>query len=369
MENKHWLALVDGFTAAPFSPKGWQDALSKLAAATGSRSAQLIGFSSGPAHFFNCVADPERDRIDDCIAYGGGSPDVNPRLLAGLTSSAMRVLTDSDVMSSSKRRRHPFYAEVLPRSGTAFFCATSLIRERNMTVGLAVLRRRREGEIQAEHKRLFGLIAYHARTAFRTHMLLEDQGALLLAGALEAASLSAFLCDSSGHVRAMTPSAEALLTEGRYLDLSHGQLATTLHHFNSTLKHHIALAGNTIPNSVRPRSSAMVVRALDGNHLVLDFMPLPRWDTMLNFEPRVLVLARGRRRPRSDTATLLKIAYALTESEAAIGMLLADGKRPEQIAKIRGSSTGTVRMQVKGIFSKLEVHSQIELVARLRPLL
>lgn len=369
MDDKGWLALVDRFVAAPFTETGWHDALSGLSEATGSRSTQLIGYGSGQAPFFNCMADPEADRFGPFLVAGGGSPDINPRLMVGLNSPELKILTDADVMSPSERKRHPFYAEVLALTGTAFLCATNLLKERDMMVGLAVLRRQQEGEIEPHQHRLFASMALHARAAFQTQLLLENQGAELLAGAMDSLLLTAFVCDRGGYVRAMTPSAEWALSTEKYLTIRRGRLATALVGCNADLSETIARVALGLPGLAEPRAKSILVRDRSGGHLVLDIVPLPHIDSPFNLEPRVLVLARDRQRDRADSVTLLKAAYELTETEAAIALLVAEGRGPERIASERCVSLGTVRIQLKTLYSKMGVHSQVELAAGLRPFL
>jgi DNA-binding NarL/FixJ family response regulator len=61
--------------------------------------------------------------------------------------------------------------------------------------------------------------------------------------------------------------------------------------------------------------------------------------------------------PNPDrTLALLQAAYRLTAAEAAVALSLADGLPPEAIAAARGVSVGTVRVQIRTLFSKLGVH-------------
>lgn len=66
----------------------------------------------------------------------------------------------------------------------------------------------------------------------------------------------------------------------------------------------------------------------------------------------------------------LQLLFGLSKAEARIARLLASGLEPQQIAEHRSVSVGTIRVQMKHIFQKMNVHRQGELIrtiADLRP--
>ena len=65
------------------------------------------------------------------------------------------------------------------------------------------------------------------------------------------------------------------------------------------------------------------------------------------------------------SAAELRQRFGLTEAEAEVARLLAQGVTLDGIAKTRGVSIGTVRLQLKSIFGKTDVHKQGQLVALL----
>ncbi|QCF27594.1 helix-turn-helix transcriptional regulator [Hydrocarboniclastica marina] len=369
MAEASLLDLIDTFNAAPFQKGGWQQALADLASSTQSRAAQLIGFSEGSEPFFDCVTGVDPEWLHLFQTAGGGLPQINPRLGAGLEAPLLQTLTDESIVDRAQRSRHAFYNEVLPLSHTAHFCGTNLIRETDMMVGLAVLRQAHEGEITEPQHRLFSSVAPHVRTAFRTQLLLQDHGVTLLTGSLEALALSAFICDHEGRVQSLTPSAEMLVSGIGPLQLQAGRLRTRYGGAQQPLSEAIHEVASQRGANQRSTSRHLVVREASGLPLAIDIVQVPTLDCPLDFRPRALVLVRKHKHSRETTRQLLTAAFGMTESEAAVALLLADGFHPETIAERRQVSSGTVRMQLKSLYAKCDVHSQIELVARLRPLL
>jgi DNA-binding CsgD family transcriptional regulator len=68
--------------------------------------------------------------------------------------------------------------------------------------------------------------------------------------------------------------------------------------------------------------------------------------------------------PRPAPEVLAKI-FGLTPFEARLGVELAWGKSPEEIAAVTHAKVGTVRRQLASLFSKTNTHRQSELVALL----
>ena len=366
--DDHWLRLVDSLNSAALSTGSWLDALTALAQATGSRSGQLIGLGSPAAVPFNWVSELGSEWAVDFAAHGGGDPQQNPMVRAGATSRALEVVSSAEFVTEKERRRNEFLLWSEREHDLAYICLTPLIKEDPMHVGLAVMRSTKEGEISPRERAVFASIAPHVRAAVRMQMALEHQGALLVAGAMEALALAVFVCDARGKVQALTPSAEALLTEDGALRIRNGKLGAAFPAETQSLLQAIGIASGELTRPGAPNSRMVVVRDRALNPLALDVAPLPRREHAFGFEPRALVIAR-RSQPKLHTAKeLLLTAYALTAAEADVALLLAEGEAPETIAERRGVRVTTVRVQIRSIFAKLGVHRLNELAAKIQSL-
>ena len=54
--------------------------------------------------------------------------------------------------------------------------------------------------------------------------------------------------------------------------------------------------------------------------------------------------------------------YGLTQAESKVAISIANGVNPDQIASINNVAISTIRSQLKAVFQKVGVKSQIELV-------
>lgn len=363
-----WLALADTFTAAALGADTWDNALSGLAQGTGSRIGELIGIGSDNTIPFNFITDLGPEWHDEFLAAGGADPRINPFVRVGSQIPALQVRSSAEIIAPAERKRSYYLADFARRHDMQHVCLTPLIKDHNGLVGLAVIRSGRQGEIEARQHELFTSLAPHMRAAVKTQLALEHQGASIVAGALDTLSLTVFVCDRAGVVRAMTAAAESLLSRGDVLRLRHGVLHGWSTGETRSLTDAVALAAGGLARPAAPLSCTLLLRGKRVAPVVLEILPLPRREFAFGFEPRVLVVVRGAGPEAEHVKGMLQLAYHLTAAEIDIALRLADGQPPETIAAARKASIGTVRTQIRSIYTKLGVHRQTELVSRINQL-
>lgn len=353
-------ATAELFQAAGLGQASWRDALEGLAEVTGSTGAQLIGLGSEATVPFNVMTGVPAETGEAFVAAGGGDPAVNSRVRVGMRAGELVVLDESAFTTATDMRLNPRYAEWIRTWDMHHTCLTNLVVEPDRHAGLALLRSKRQGNVDDDQKRAFAALAVHARSAVRTQMALEGQGAQLLAGALEAVRATAFFCDAAGRVRSMTASAEALLSAGDVLRLNRGVLTTACEADRRGLE--AALAESVAGGA--PTFAVAARRLNSDDRVFIEAAPLPTSSTP-GFGPRALVIVHGLGIDETRIAAAAGSLYGLSAGEAAIAAQLAAGRSPAAIAHERRVSLGTVRTQVRRIYEKIGVTSQLELTARL----
>jgi len=362
--GEDWLTVVDAFQSAALGEVSWESALKDFARATGSRSAQLTGVSGRNSVLFDVFPNVDPS-LHDLYVY---SLPFNPR--PGVLSGAppLKVFADGDFITADELRKDRFYQEIALPSEVPYICMTNLENDDGAFIALAAVRSREEGHITSEQRRVFAHLAPHARAAVRMELALGRRGPELLAGAMEALSIPAFVCDDQGKVRALTHAAESLVTRGRGLELANGTLRAMRPIDAKALREAIgaALAARATPGPAVLRT--VIVRGEEtGAPVILDIFALPSRcvTASARFTPCVLVVARGERGTRAQRAGVLQLAYGMTPAESEVALLLAEGKSVEVIANDRSVAPGTVRQQIKSILHKMGVERQLEIVARL----
>jgi len=365
VNNEHWLAVADLFSAAALDGD-WPTALNAFADACGAERGELIGIGADKAVPFNWMPRFDPAGLDEFVRIDGGDPLINPRVRMGLRAPLLRAWHDVACSTEEELRRNFVYADYCRRHDIPYGSQTNVMRDDSMLIGLATLRSARRGAPLAEDRRAFEALAPQARAAVRMQLALEGRGAHLVAGALEGMNVAAFVCDGSGLVQAQTPEAEAALQRGvirlrgRRLTGGCGREAQDLDAAVSGVAGRRAAPGD-------PTVRTLVVRRADGpaELEVVDVIALPPRPYAFGFEPRALVVVRGPQRGARELAGLLGLAFGLTAAEADVAVRLAEGHTREAIAEERRASLETVRSQIKTVFAKLDVRREAELTARL----
>ena len=175
--------------------------------------------------------------------------------------------------------------------------------------------------------------------------------------ALEALGRACLVVDVGGKVSWLS-AAEALLNRNDGLSLRSGQLCV------STPKQHQLLLeavrrcvaiGKDVSGSAG--DTLLVVRKPPAAPLLITVLPIPGSETS-----EVLLILGDPERQRAVPAKVLRNLYGLTTAEARVALLLAEGYAVEDIAVRLQVKLGTVRNQLKQVFSKTATHRQAQLV-------
>jgi DNA-binding NarL/FixJ family response regulator len=83
----------------------------------------------------------------------------------------------------------PFYQEVLRPYDIPYICMTTVARSQGTFFGLCAVRSHREGPISERQKEIFASLAPHIRSAVRSQIALQGQGAAIVSAAMDALSI------------------------------------------------------------------------------------------------------------------------------------------------------------------------------------
>ncbi len=368
--DEQWLAIADEFYCAAVDHSRWYGALERLAAATGSRTGELITIGHNAVVPINIMTN-----VDPAIHAAAaeariGDPAINPRVRAGMTSPVLKVMAECDFLSPDQHAIHPHYNEFARPWDIPYICLATLERHNDLLIGLAVLRSERDGHINSQQRKVFASLAPQVRAAVRMQIALEGNGAALIRGALDTLSIPAFICGRTGAVQALTAAAEDMLRGEHGLSLRNRFLHAFRDDEDKALNDAIGKAARGFLHPGAPAVTTVNVRCADETKapVVLDVMALPSIALEFSSVPRVVVVARGSRGDDARKAVLLQGVYGLTSAETDIALQLARGQSTEAIAQQRKVAVGTVRAQIKSMLAKLGVSRQMEFVARLNEL-
>jgi len=352
-------ALSETFLQAAVDPGLWHDALDRMAYATGSLRAQLIGIDPHGEMAFNVMtASDEAMLLEFQQVSGLHDVATNFRIASSAAAAPGSLVWEDHYDDVRNETGDSAYAELCEKHGKPFGCQAALAVEDGALVGLALMRSRAEGRTTAEHRTFFAAAAGAAQTALRIQRSIEGRGAALLQGTLELIGTPVLLIDGFGMVAGMTGAAEAFVASHPALDVRKRMLVTA--RASETLALHRAL------RSVLDRKRldvSVLVHSPGSLPLLVTIQALPDVEMGFGIQPRALVTLGGGASKASNTSALLREYYHLTPSEVEVVLQLARGMRRREIAQSRNTSLGTVQQQIKAAFAKTGVHRETELVA------
>jgi DNA-binding CsgD family transcriptional regulator len=343
---------------APFAePEGWSDALALTAEATGSWAAQMIAFSPRTEVLWEWWHNIPGEVIAAFEARMAESPELNPRARVFLRPT-LTVYRDDDLIDADARRRSAIYRELYDPSGAPHAGLVQLAPVPDEArLLLAVLRDERRGPLDAEGVSVLSHLGRAWSTALRTKIRLEDHGAALAVGALDAADFPVILIDRSGRPAATSGAADVALVAATHVRVRQGVLGATDPRSDAELR--VALAA-VLASPARSVGKTVV---LDGpaGALLAEITPLPYRRRPTHRSAVAVMVLKPHVRSRRAATALLQRLHNLSAAEAEIALSIASGLAVSDLADLRGVSVGTLRNQLKAIFDKCAVASQAQL--------
>lgn len=364
LTEKSILKVGDEFSRAAMGEGSWELALNTMSDVLGMRSGQLVAFGKDSLIPLNVMTRKTAEASSEFVEIDGGNPAVNSKVRIGFARPELTVLDEADYDTAGDRIRNPEFASWMDRHDIGYCCVSTLVRTPDTLVGLASLQSADGAALNDEGKRAFGTIATAARNAVLLREAIEDQGLKLVVPALEAARNAALIVDVSGKVKAMTPSAELIVSAQRFGRILGERFvphnANERVHFEARLR--FALQAWSIPQITDGRPCILSSR--DGERIVVEFLPMPP-EHSFNFSAAALVIFKRRGNNSAKRASVAASLFGLTHAETRVTQCMLDGMTPAEIAVRTGASVGTVRNHVHRILSKAGCHSQTSFVALL----
>lgn len=364
MAAQDWIErIIDGIYEAALAPDLWASVLAEAGERVGA-SAGTVFWADGGGYGLRRAAlwnvDPELVAL-----YQRELIFVCPRMKASLAMRAGEVLDDRPLRSAGGAMGREYYA-LFDRLGLGR--VHTLLAESRPDLRLCVnLLAPFSSEPEPETEALLRLMSPHVRRAGAMTLALgELHERADLGDALLERAAATLLLDRAGRVRRLNAPAEAILSRCDGLLLVGGVLRAVRAGDQERLRREIAAALSPSRGEEDPPGAfALVARPSGAPAWAISASRLP---PSACSESALALVTVAETLPRLPVEAL-RHGFGLSPAEAEIAAALARGRSLEEIAVERAAALGTVRSQLKGVFTKLDVSSQAQLVARMASVL
>lgn len=283
-----------------------------------------------------------------------------------------KVITNRDVIDDETYEASYFYKEVIEPIDGHFGLWVSLEGGPGQYCALAVMRGKSRGDYTEEDRELMGELVPHFRQVvrLRSEFLTINTERRIAAAALDHVAVPIFVLDAEARVQYRNDAASDLLHESNGPYIAGGRLCAAVPSETKVMREALRaiLAGDNAPSPEAVGHLLQFTRPTGGAPFFGTLAPL--WDADLapdhvNIQqPLAILFVSDPARPLETPPELLQRLFGLTPAEAQVAALLAAGHSLQAIAEQQSVAVGTVRSQLKTIFSKTGTNRQGELVSR-----
>jgi DNA-binding CsgD family transcriptional regulator len=267
------------------------------------------------------------------------------------------------LFSPEELEKHPFNAELINKIGFRWYCGALVTDLGGHLVTLSVERRRHREPFSFSEMEAVRSLLEPLRRAANLAMAVANSRVEGTLDALDRMNCAAFILDGRGSVIRLNAEAERHLGNG--IRMLHGELKASHRIATANLQRLISATCALALGEAASAPAAIALPREHGRPLVCYGTPLIASARDLFRQARAIIMLLDPDRGIAAAQTVLQQAFALTPAEARLSACLGRGQTLEQAAKELKITYATARSELKGVFVKLGVSRQSELVALL----
>lgn len=350
-------SAADDIVAAALLGEGWREALARFATAADARYAVLM--RNNPRHVVSVVATEEA--MGPIAEYLAGRVPPNSRYLHVNRHLDRGFRVDHDDYTDDQLARDPYYQEFLRAYGLFWHANVMVASGREEYVELSLKRRMTLGPYSRVDAETLDGVLPELHAAARIAKATLDAEARGMAGLLRRRGERVIEIDARGRVLPGQAVGEA--DPSSPLRVRGQRLASVDPVAQPALDRAVRNAAS------RPGRPALIPLAgADGRRHLLQLLPVPGFARDVFLSATAIAVLFERDRPPAPAAAArpaLRDAFGLTDREAEVASLIAEGLDIAAVASRLGIRLDTARTYLKDAFEKTGTHRQAELAALL----
>ncbi|WP_111641818.1 helix-turn-helix transcriptional regulator [Marinimicrobium alkaliphilum] len=359
-----WQTTVQSFGVAASGMGSWTDALGNLAQITGSKAAQLIGLGPKSSIPFNCIYGLGNDWIEDFQRIGGANPSINPFVRAGTNIPELTSRSSEEFLFEPERRTSVFINEHANVYDIPYACLTPLVLNREMLIGLAVMRGKSQQNLSPPQRAIFNGLSPIIQSAVKLQLALESQTIETVKATFERLSKRVVICDQWANITSISSAAEDFLSKSPVLKIKSKKIKAFSHADQEKLDATFLDMWYKPRSFFVPTAKTLVLGKYQDSPLIMEVIPIAQEGHSLLFDYQLLIVIKEKV-TACDIVKRVCDYYDLTLREAQIAIAVTEGKSPVAIAGILSVSESTVRTHIRNIHMKLDTHSLSGLTSKI----
>ena len=353
--------VVQSFFEAAAVPALWPAALHELALACGAEG--VAAHSSDGTRTFGTVGSQGAAVLYDDFLKRWRAPELNSHRVRGmaLIGRGWRgAFTERHCFSPADLARDVFHQEFITPAGFPYFAGMVLAQGSGTMLSATMFRRPQQGPYLDDEIKLINMLMTHLRAAGDFALQVGLKSTKDIADALATTDQAAALLGRDGSVSHLNARFEQLLGDG--VRIRNGRLMSPHAEADRSLAAAIERARN---NDLldQPLMSVVLPRRNGARALVAQIFPVVgAAHDLLQAVSAIVTLVDLEVTRSGPAASLLCQAFGLSPAQARLAGKIAAGKTLSEISRIDGTSSETLRTQLKAIFDKTGTRRQSELV-------
>jgi|GEM_PF-2971720 len=342
----------------------WSSFLRRFSEVTNSHDASLIFSIAKPEpDYFLLTSDPKFNlRSDSTTKHLLSMSEM-------LHTFQPQATTLSESLDVDKFFRSELYQTYLKPLDIKYMIGQDIIFEDSLRVKFSAERTSDKPDYGDSEKALFEMLTPHFRRAIhlREELLQHSRLREITSATLSKISIGCIMLDAEGQVISTNHMADSIIADGRGLTIVNQRLRAKDNNRNIELKKLITEALEAALDNVETQAGiGFTIEEYPGEPM-LDMVIKPITKSAYNgtnLDPTVAIYINDCKQSNIELniETLRKL-YGMTRCEAQVSVHLADGKSQAEAAELLNVSINTVKTHLRGVYEKLGVRSQSQVVA------
>ncbi len=246
---------------------------------------------------------------------------------------------------------------------THYCVGAILIRDQQYESFLICNRDQEATEYSQAEIEFIELLMPHFRQAVRIYLTLQTyKKVLCISEAINNSSeAGVVLCDENCNILEINSFAKRIISDNDAFVCENGKLALSKDYLNATLEHHVKECAHFNDNRLSLQHDIYVENAAN-DAFVLNVLPLTRVDASIHTQYASIIKINTQKQVRWQS---IQHEFALTPKELFVTKLIFDKHTTQQIAQELNIQLSTARTHIQNLYKKIEVNSQVELMAKL----